>query len=180
MGLLDQLWDDTVAGPRPETGLGRLRKHSSFALRSNSTTKVDGCGGVEGAAAIRVGESRGSEGGGVEVDVRVTRSIMIKRPAGCPSPGSATPPSSPACSTPPVSPFSGEGFVFAHCIKHFAILRFTKNSSSANQEAGIGTDSGGNRYRMHMKETSEEEEEEKGWWASDTEMLLLLMRFELC
>jgi hypothetical protein len=26
MGLLDQLWDDTVAGPRPDTGLSRLRK----------------------------------------------------------------------------------------------------------------------------------------------------------
>lgn len=26
MGLLDKLWDDTVAGPRPENGLGKLRK----------------------------------------------------------------------------------------------------------------------------------------------------------
>ncbi|CAD6245361.1 unnamed protein product [Miscanthus lutarioriparius] len=25
MGLLDQLWDETVAGPRPDSGLGRLR-----------------------------------------------------------------------------------------------------------------------------------------------------------
>ncbi|XP_039795321.1 uncharacterized protein LOC120660755 isoform X2 [Panicum virgatum] len=25
MGLLDQLWDDTVAGPRPDSGLGKLR-----------------------------------------------------------------------------------------------------------------------------------------------------------
>jgi hypothetical protein len=47
---------------------------------------------------------------------RVTRSIMIKRPAGCPSPasgnsprGNATPPQSPAGSTPPLSPlFGGE------------------------------------------------------------------------
>ncbi|XP_020591805.1 dormancy-associated protein homolog 3-like [Phalaenopsis equestris] len=38
---------------------------------------------------------------------RVTRSIMIKRPAGCPSPASGTPPASPAGSTPPLSPFSG-------------------------------------------------------------------------
>lgn len=36
MGLLDQLWDDTVAGPRPENGLGKLRKHNTFAARSNS------------------------------------------------------------------------------------------------------------------------------------------------
>lgn len=40
---------------------------------------------------------------------KVTRSIMIKRPAGCPSPGqNGTPPASPAGSTPPVSPFAGE------------------------------------------------------------------------
>lgn len=36
MGLLDKLWDDTVAGPRPETGLGKLRKHSSFTFRPSS------------------------------------------------------------------------------------------------------------------------------------------------
>ncbi|RRT45100.1 hypothetical protein B296_00046825 [Ensete ventricosum] len=104
MGLLDKLWDDTLAGPRPETGLGRLRKHSSFGFRSNS-------GGKEGAAAD--GGITGSDTGGADdqVAVRVTRSIMIKRPAGCPSPGNATPPASPAGSTPPTSPFSGEGFV---------------------------------------------------------------------
>ncbi|KAK3418650.1 hypothetical protein EUGRSUZ_H04561 [Eucalyptus grandis] len=36
MGLLDQLWDDIVAGPRPESGLGRLRKFSTFSSRSSS------------------------------------------------------------------------------------------------------------------------------------------------
>ncbi|RRT44132.1 hypothetical protein B296_00040984 [Ensete ventricosum] len=40
MGLLDQLWDDTIAGPRPETGLGRLRKQSSSGLCSNSSKGV--------------------------------------------------------------------------------------------------------------------------------------------
>ncbi|KAL6010523.1 hypothetical protein ACLOJK_000957 [Asimina triloba] len=34
MGLLDQLWDETVAGPRPESGLSKLRKHSSFSPSS--------------------------------------------------------------------------------------------------------------------------------------------------
>ena len=42
------------------------------------------------------------------VTPKVTRSIMIKRPAGCPSPGNGTPPASPSGSTPPVSPFAGE------------------------------------------------------------------------
>lgn len=39
---------------------------------------------------------------------RVTRSIMIKRPAGSAAAGNGTPPLSPVGSTPPVSPFSGE------------------------------------------------------------------------
>ncbi|XP_039854266.1 dormancy-associated protein homolog 3-like [Panicum virgatum] len=37
MGLLDQLWDETVAGPRPESGLGRLRKYASFSPSSSSS-----------------------------------------------------------------------------------------------------------------------------------------------
>lgn len=39
MGLLDQLWDDTLAGPRPETGLGKLRKHNTFSFWSASSGK---------------------------------------------------------------------------------------------------------------------------------------------
>ncbi|EYU45908.1 hypothetical protein ABFS82_04G091200 [Erythranthe guttata] len=31
MGLLDKLWDETLAGPTPESGLGILRKHNSFS-----------------------------------------------------------------------------------------------------------------------------------------------------
>ncbi|URD77122.1 auxin-repressed protein [Musa troglodytarum] len=151
MGLLDKLWDDTLAGPRPETGLGRLRKHSSFCFRSNSGGKAEG-------AAAGGGIAGSDTGGGDEVAVRVTRSIMIKRPAGCPSPGNATPPASPAGSTPPISPFSGESF------------------ESFIRGAGSGTDLEGNHRLMHMKEWDEEEE----WWASEHRMLLLLMRFELC
>ncbi|KAF8406826.1 hypothetical protein HHK36_005947 [Tetracentron sinense] len=31
MGFLDKLWDDPLAGPTPETGLGKLRKYESFS-----------------------------------------------------------------------------------------------------------------------------------------------------
>lgn len=31
MGFLLKLWDETLAGPPPETGLGKLRKHDSFS-----------------------------------------------------------------------------------------------------------------------------------------------------
>ncbi|KAJ4967964.1 hypothetical protein NE237_014665 [Protea cynaroides] len=77
MGLLDKLWDDTVAGPRPDNGLGKLRKD----FQSNS----------------------GKEGYITEDAMRVTRSIMIVKPPG----NYGSPPVSPAGSTPPVSPFFG-------------------------------------------------------------------------
>ncbi|KQJ90368.1 dormancy-associated protein homolog 3 [Brachypodium distachyon] len=84
MGLLDQLWDDTVAGPRPESGLGKLRKYASFSPSST-------------AAAAPPADAPA-----------VTRSITILRPpalsvpsAGSEAGGSA--PSSPA--SVPDSPF---------------------------------------------------------------------------
>ncbi|XP_038714703.1 dormancy-associated protein homolog 3 isoform X1 [Tripterygium wilfordii] len=99
MGLLDQLWDDTVAGPRPENGLGKLRKHNTFSFRSSSGKEPDG-------ANMR---SYGDEAS--EEATKVTRSIMIVKPPGYQT---GSPPVSPAGSTPPVSPFSGsrESFRF--------------------------------------------------------------------
>ncbi|MED6120166.1 hypothetical protein PIB30_018373 [Stylosanthes scabra] len=94
MGLLDQLWDDTVAGPRPESGLGKLRKHHTFSFRSSSGKESE-------SGSMR---SYGDESS--EETMRVTRSIMIAKPPGYLQSGS--PPISPAGSTPPVSPFSGE------------------------------------------------------------------------
>ncbi|XP_023632783.1 dormancy-associated protein homolog 4 [Capsella rubella] len=37
MGFLHKLWDETVAGPTPENGLGKLRKHDSSS--SSSTVR---------------------------------------------------------------------------------------------------------------------------------------------
>ncbi|KAG4983399.1 hypothetical protein JHK87_028148 [Glycine soja] len=102
MGLLDHLWDDTVAGPRPENGLGKLRKHHTFAFRSASGKESDS-GSVK---------SYGEDS--PEDAVRVTRSIMIVKPPGGNQSPSGSAPASPAGSTPPVSPFSGarESFRF--------------------------------------------------------------------
>ncbi len=63
MSFLDQLWDDTVAGPPPDTGLGKLRKHHTFAFRQNS-------GGKEPVTAS------------VDDGIRVTRSIRMMKPQG--------------------------------------------------------------------------------------------------
>ncbi|XP_051204999.1 dormancy-associated protein homolog 3 [Lolium perenne] len=81
MGLLDQLWDETVAGPRPDHGLGKLRKYSSFSPSSSSLAAAD-------------------------VAPAVTRSITILRPPSLsvPSGESSSLPSSPAGA--PDSPFA--------------------------------------------------------------------------
>ncbi|XP_061972628.1 dormancy-associated protein homolog 3-like isoform X1 [Populus nigra] len=100
MSLLDQLWDDTVAGPLPESGLGKLRKMPSLGLRPNPG-KESGGGGVM--------RSHSEEATTVD-EKRVTRSIMIVRPPGYTNGSSTTPPASPAGSTPPVSPFPGFGW----------------------------------------------------------------------
>ncbi|XP_042516901.1 dormancy-associated protein homolog 3-like isoform X2 [Macadamia integrifolia] len=92
MGLLDKLWDDTVAGPRPDNGLGKLRKESNFSFRSNSGKEA-----AEGGNGRLYGDDMTEEA------TRVTRSIMIVKPPG----NYGSPPVSPAGSTPPVSPFSG-------------------------------------------------------------------------
>ncbi|KAL3632223.1 hypothetical protein CASFOL_025207 [Castilleja foliolosa] len=114
MGLLDQLWDDTVAGPRPESGLGKLRKHSTFSFGSNSGKEID----------VNSGRSIGEEA--AEDEVRVTRSIMIVKPAN----HKDSPPVSPAGSTPPLSPFAGAGGREA--------FRFRRRSASFAYEKANG------------------------------------------
>ncbi|KAK4424607.1 Dormancy-associated protein3 [Sesamum alatum] len=117
MGLLDQLWDDTVAGPRPDSGLGKLRKHSTFSSRSNS--------GKESEVA---GNRRSFAEEAAEDAVRVTRSIMIVKPPQAAAKDS--PPASPAGSTPPVSPFAGAGGREA--------FRFRRKSASFAYEKASG------------------------------------------
>ncbi|CAN1827871.1 Dormancy-associated protein homolog 4 [Linum perenne] len=36
MGFLHKLWDETLAGPTPEAGLGKLRKYDSFSSSPSS------------------------------------------------------------------------------------------------------------------------------------------------
>lgn len=108
MGLLDQLWDDTVAGPRPDSGLGKLRKYASFSPSSSAAAPSPT---AEGAAA-----------GSGSAPPAVTRSITMLRPAALsvitsPRSESSSTPSSPSpASGPPDSPFGaattpkGEGW----------------------------------------------------------------------
>ncbi|WCJ43089.1 Dormancy/auxin associated family protein [Euphorbia peplus] len=95
MSLLDQLWDESVAGPRPENGLGKLRKQGSFGFRPTSGKESEG----------RNVRSYGEDS--TEEAKKVTRSIMIVKPPGYQY--GSSPPVSPAGSTTPVSPFSPGG-----------------------------------------------------------------------
>ncbi|KAL4580512.1 hypothetical protein LXL04_016708 [Taraxacum kok-saghyz] len=102
MSLLNTLWDDILAGPPPDKGLGKLRKQSSnLSFRSLSSDKAES-------------ETAGNS---VVDSMRVTRSIMIAKPERTLS---DTPPASPAGSTPPVSPFAGKLFVLSHHLLHLA------------------------------------------------------------
>ncbi|CAD6265291.1 unnamed protein product [Miscanthus lutarioriparius] len=67
MGLLDQLWDETIAGPRPDSGLGRLRKYSSFSPSSSSSSSFPAPAPAAAADASAPAPA-------------VTRSITIARP----------------------------------------------------------------------------------------------------
>ncbi|KAK8633294.1 hypothetical protein V6N13_014140 [Hibiscus sabdariffa] len=91
MGLLDQLWDETVAGPPPENGLGMLRKRT---FRPPYSAKES-----EGGSVRSYGDETP-----LEEDMRVTHSIMIVKPPGY---DVGSPPVSPDGTSPPVSPFSG-------------------------------------------------------------------------
>ncbi|KAK9048892.1 hypothetical protein SSX86_032141 [Deinandra increscens subsp. villosa] len=92
MTILDHLWDDTLAGPQPEKGLGKLRKHSTSSFRSSNSGNEPQ---PETNTAV------------VDPAMRVTRSIMIVKPA---RNESETPPASPAGATPPASPFPGKPY----------------------------------------------------------------------
>ncbi|XP_022150795.1 dormancy-associated protein homolog 3 isoform X2 [Momordica charantia] len=119
MGLLDHLWDDTVAGPRPESGLGKLRKHSTFPGRSSSGKELDG------------GNARSYGDESSESPMRITRSIMIVKPPGYQF---SSPPISPAGSNSPASPFSGrESFRFRR--------RSTSDGYEKATEGGPGSSS---------------------------------------
>ncbi|XP_022145893.1 dormancy-associated protein homolog 3-like isoform X1 [Momordica charantia] len=97
MGLLDQLWDDTLAGPRPDSGLGKLRKQPTFSSRSTSGKESN----AESAKSYE-------EGASSEETIRVSRRIMIVKPPGYQY---GSPPVSAAGSaTPPQSPFSENHF----------------------------------------------------------------------
>ncbi|CAH9073839.1 unnamed protein product [Cuscuta epithymum] len=126
MNLLSHLWDDTVAGPPPDDGLGKLRKFSTFNSRSDSGKAAESEAQIPNQRSLTVDTS--------DDGMRVTKSIMILKSPRNQSKDSPpqSPSPSPAGSTPPVSPFFGAGGREAY--------RFKKRSASFAYEnaRGIG------------------------------------------
>ncbi|XP_021742586.1 dormancy-associated protein homolog 3-like isoform X2 [Chenopodium quinoa] len=116
MGLLEKLWDDTLAGPQPDSGLGRLRKFNTFNSRSTPSKEMEG--------GSSVGRSDNPE------EVKVSRKIMIVKPPGY-TQGAGSAPASPAGSTPPSSPFSGN---------RSGAFRFRRRSTSDSNEKATNED----------------------------------------
>ncbi|KAG9141021.1 hypothetical protein Leryth_012601 [Lithospermum erythrorhizon] len=41
MGFLERIWDETIAGPTPDSGLGKLRKYNSFSASSSKASSMN-------------------------------------------------------------------------------------------------------------------------------------------
>ncbi|KAG6550469.1 hypothetical protein Mapa_008013 [Marchantia paleacea] len=68
MGLLDKLWDDVVAGPQPEKGLGKLRQKQAALPEDDEVQRM--------MNRRRSGEYQSKE----REARRITQSISIKKP----------------------------------------------------------------------------------------------------
>lgn len=103
MGLLDKLWDDTLAGPRPESGLGKLRKNASTicAMANPSVTEVE-----EGLSMLSKRRASAEYQQSNDEARQLTQGITIIKPPGYLRSLSVDTASSPAVSSPLNSPSS--------------------------------------------------------------------------
>ncbi|KAM3232983.1 dormancy-associated protein 4 [Capsicum annuum] len=113
MGFLHKLWDDTLAGPTPESGLGKLRKYNSFSGRSSCSAPSSPTTN-RGLHHQHQHQHQHGPGGGAATDdvMPVSRSITILRSnsmsvrSGNTTPDYGSAQSSPAFSSACTSPFS--------------------------------------------------------------------------
>ncbi|CAI9757731.1 unnamed protein product [Fraxinus pennsylvanica] len=99
MGFLHKLWDETLAGPTPDSGLGKLRKYNSLPAAAAAARSTAAPPSVVIPPAL-------------DDQIPISRSITILRAnPGSPhnlntSLDSRSAPNSPAGSSTPISPFS--------------------------------------------------------------------------
>ncbi|KAI3463203.1 hypothetical protein Pfo_019866 [Paulownia fortunei] len=94
MEFLDKLWDETLAGPTPDSGLGKLRKYKSFSASSAA------------AAPPRVVSPLQDDNHPIPVSGGITVLRSSAHPSLSVSVDSPSVPSSPSVSSAPSSPFS--------------------------------------------------------------------------
>jgi len=101
--LLDKLWDDTVAGPRPENGLGKLRKTGS-TISAMATPFAPGA--EEALRKLTEHRANAEFQRSNDEKSQVTQSIIIIKSPSYYRSLSLDTPLSPAASSPPISPSS--------------------------------------------------------------------------
>ncbi|GMH03823.1 hypothetical protein Nepgr_005662 [Nepenthes gracilis] len=97
MGFLNKIWDETLAGPTPDSGLGKLRKFDSFSYIRSSSTDIRSIAPTSKHHGRRHGDDHGFP---------VSRSITLLRSKSLSIDCRSSTPSSPANSSGPSSPFS--------------------------------------------------------------------------
>lgn len=79
MGFLDHLWDETLAGPNPDSSIGKLRKYKSLRLQSGSNM-------------IAAGQSHSDENLPNILkstnNISASGSTLLSSPSACTTPGS--------------------------------------------------------------------------------------------
>jgi hypothetical protein len=105
MGLLDKLWDDTLAGPRPDSGLGKLRKTgATISVTANPFIPES----EEGLSWLRERRASAEYQQSNDEARQITQSITIIKPHylrslsldSSLSPAGSSPPTSPSSLTP--------------------------------------------------------------------------------
>ncbi|KAJ6389311.1 hypothetical protein OIU77_027617 [Salix suchowensis] len=115
MEFLHKLWNETLAGPMPDSGLGELRKYDSFSARSSPP--------ADAAAAIIAAK-----------EMNITRSITIVR-TNCSkylrsiSVDPCSAPKSPSTPSTPTTPLTDEMATFAEALPGEAAPRNRKGQN---------------------------------------------------
>ncbi|KAK4780975.1 hypothetical protein SAY87_017081 [Trapa incisa] len=100
MGFLHQLWDETLAGPAPESGLDKLRKYDSFPASRSAPVAAPPGVPINITRSITVLKSNNNGNGYKSSNPRFVRNVSVEN-AGCSSPVSSTPGTPTSPMTPP-------------------------------------------------------------------------------
>ncbi|KAL8458753.1 hypothetical protein ACS0TY_035481 [Phlomoides rotata] len=88
MGFLHKLWDETLAGPPPDSGLGKLRKYNSFSASRSAPPHDDLIPVSRSITVVR-------RDGACNLSVAVDSPSLPSSPVGSSGPNSPFSPNSP-------------------------------------------------------------------------------------